>query len=267
MNFYKKLYLKIFSFFIKICFSIFLPFSIFTFFGYYSTNIGTLKSEYEYSKQIRKNPLSSSLTTFNTSSNSSFSKNHYWTTNYGYRHWGSYRISDSDYYSSVRARKESGTYDEWNMIYLYVIKNDMYNLDNIFSIFDRIQRDKNYSTYEFADLIVSFVQDIPYAYTNNDWPDLYAPVEFLRRYQGDCDTRTVLLFILLNGYGIDTVILGSSIYKHSVIGVNLPTSSGSYKYANGKRYYLWETTAKGWTRGDISPRTKNMNYWKIDLKL
>ena len=196
----------------------------------------------------------------------SFTKNTYWTSNFGYTHRGTYRISESDYYSSIRARANAYYANTLSDAYIEVIQNDAGNLDNIFSIFDRIIRDKNYNTYEFADVIVSFVQDIPYSLVYND-TGIYAPIEFLKKYTGDCDTRTVLLFILLNSYGYDTVILNSNVYKHSVIGINLPTPGYNYKYSNGKKYYTWETTAKGWRRGNIPSSDSNMNNWFIALKI
>ena len=196
----------------------------------------------------------------------SYTKHTYWTSNYGHTHRGTYRISLSDYYSSIRARANASNSYSLKEIYIKVIQNDIDNLDNIFSIFNRIIRDKNYNTYEFADVIVSFVQDIPYSLIYND-TGIYAPIEFLKKYTGDCDTRTVLLFILLNAYGYDTVILNSYVYKHSVIGISLPTSGYNYKYSNGKKYYTWETTAKGWRRGNIHSSNSNMYNWEIGLKL
>ena len=196
----------------------------------------------------------------------SSTKHTYWTSNYGHTHRGTYRISESDYYSSIRARANAYYTNTLSDAYIEVIQNDAGNLDNIFSIFDRIIRDKNYNTYEFADVIVSFVQDIPYSLVYND-TGIYAPIEFLKKYTGDCDTRTVLLFILLNSYGYDTVILNSNVYKHSVIGINLPTPGYNYKYSNGKKYYTWETTAKGWRRGNIPSSDSNMNNWFIALKI
>ena len=92
-----------------------------------------------------------------------------------------------------------------------------------------------------------------------------ALIEFLKKYTGDCDTRTVLLFILLNAYGYDTVILNSYVYKHSVIGINLPTSGYNYKYSNGKKYYTWETTNTGWELGDMPAEFNDLKYWYLAL--
>ena len=119
-----------------------------------------------------------------------YTKNTYWTSNYGHTHRGTYRISESDYYSSVRARADASNSYSLKEAYIKVIQNDIDNLDNIFSIFNRISRDKNYNTYEFADVIVSFVQDIPYSLIYND-TGIYAPIEFLKNNYWSCDTRTV----------------------------------------------------------------------------
>ena len=57
----------------------------------------------------------------------------------------------------------------------------------------------------------------------------------------------------------DVVILNSD--THSILGVKLP-SSGNYLSYLGERYYMWETTAKNWEIGDVSPSDQN-DSWEI----
>jgi hypothetical protein len=143
-----------------------------------------------------------------------------------------------------------------------VIRNDKSKLNLLYGMLNRIKNQNNYSRVRFADIIISFVQDIPYALIDNS-QDIYAPVEFLRKYKGDCDTRTILLYIVLKHYNYDVVILNSWFYEHSIIGINLPTSGSVYKYYNGKRYYAWETTYPGWERGWIPREMNNMDLWSV----
>ena len=65
-------------------------------------------------------------------------------------------------------------------------------------------------------------------------------------------------------YGKVVVILNSDLYAHSIIGLNIP-SSGRYKYYNGKRYYTWETTAKGYDLGILPADFSNIKYWYVAL--
>ena len=93
---------------------------------------------------------------------------------------------------------------------------------------------------------------------------IYSPVEFIDKFKGDCDTRTVFLYTVLKRYKYDVVILNSDVYGHSILGVNI-SSSGRYKYHNGKRYYTWETTSPGWRLGDLPPDYYNIKYWHVTL--
>ena len=192
------------------------------------------------------------------------SKNAYWKDNYGFNHTGIVRVKESDYYSSVRVRNSISIYDSsWYSMADRVIRNDRLKLNLLYEMLNRIKNQNNYSRVRFADIIISFVQDIPYALIDNS-QDIYAPVEFLRKYKGDCDTRTILLYIVLKHYNYDVVILNSWIYEHSIIGINLPTSGSVYKYYNGKRYYAWETTYPGWERGWIPSEMNNMDLWSVN---
>mgnify|MGYP001294217660 CR=1 FL=1 len=194
-----------------------------------------------------------------------FTKNVYWTTNFGPKHRGLLKTKESDYYSSLRNRRSLSTDNGWTYNAKSVIANDKFKLDNVISLFKRIQRDNNYSRSEFADAIVSFVQDIPYSLIDND-VDIYAPVEFLKKYKGDCDTRTIFLHTLLKKFNYDVVIINSWRYAHSILGINLPTPGSNYKYDQGVRYYVWETTSKNWLRGQIHPNQQDMFYWEVSLK-
>ena len=86
----------------------------------------------------------------------------------------------------------------------------------------------------------------------------------LHHLNGDCDSRTLFIYTVLKKFNYDVVILNSDLYAHSIIGLNIP-SSGRYKYYNGKRYYTWETTAKGYELGVLPADFSNIDYWYIAL--
>lgn len=130
---------------------------------------------------------------------------------------------------------------------------------------------------EFARLIVSFVQDIPYSYIvsgicdRTDHPcrgyekfGILSPVEFLYTLSGDCDTRSVLLYTVLRHFGYDALIMISNEYRHAMIAIDMP-ASGDYIIHKGKKFYFWETTHVGWLPGMLPPDTNNIAYWKITL--
>ena len=183
----------------------------------------------------------------------------------------------------------SRAYDE--MIYR-LKENDKDNLNGVYQLFDSIRQKEQLSNVKFAELIVSFVQDIPYTVIVPDDcnPNLYdnefireylsspdarcdsfqkfginSPVEFMSNLNGDCDTRTLLLYTMLAHYGYDVALFSSEYYAHSIIGINLPLSGIAYQYQN-QRYILWETTAPNIKAGVLPKEISNLNYWRISLK-
>ncbi len=98
-----------------------------------------------------------------------------------------------------------------------------------------------------------------------DKPDsgFLPPVEFLASMDGDCDTRVLLLFVVLAHYNYDVVMLGSELYSHSVLGIDLPIS-GASKIIGGRRYVIWETTQLPAT--GIFPRElSEMRFWDVNM--
>ena len=180
----------------------------------------------------------------------------------------------------------------WGDLYDFLETRSASSLDLLFETFKIIQEREGLNSMEFAQMVTSCIQDIPYAlvfdsacltpkdYTEQtikdvltDCPDccigykaygIQAPVEFLATLKGDCDSRTVLLYSVLKHFNYDVAILNSTEYRHSVLGLNLP-ASGTYKAHRGKRYYLWETTAKYFKIGQLAPTMDNVSYWDIVL--
>lgn len=187
---------------------------------------------------------------------------------------------------------QDNTFEGYNELVYRLKEHDKSNLQGVMQLFDSIRIANKMTSKDFAEMIVSFVQDIPYAvvlpYACD--PDLYAdkfikeylsdknskcdgfekfglnsPVEFMATLSGDCDTRTLLIYTVLAHYNYDVTMLSSEYYGHSLIGINLPYEGVAYSY-NGQRYILWETTAPNIQPGIISPEISNLNYWRISLK-
>lgn len=169
--------------------------------------------------------------------------------------------------------------------------NDSSLLPGVYQLLDTIRMRRHLSRIAFAKVVVAFVQDIPYSLVlDKDCdPDLYSdpftrrylqtadascsghqrfgintPVEFMGTLKGDCDTRTLLLYTLLDHYGYDVAILSSEIYSHSLLGIVLPIPGVTYSF-HGRSYVLWETTAPGMSPGVINPSMNNLSNWRISL--
>ena len=206
---------------------------------------------------------------------------------------GKLEVWESDYKSSnihrnqydIQFRGNSTRY--WRSVYIELLKHDTPLIDKVLEMFIALAKKKELDQMEFAEMIVTCVQDIPYVliYRENcndakneslEMRDLVAeygckgnmkfglqaPAEFIYNLEGDCDTRTVFLFAVFDKLGYKVSILNSEVYGHSVLGISLPAKGKSKTYL-GTQYYFWETTAKGWEVGVLPPNMQNEAYWDV----
>jgi len=177
--------------------------------------------------------------------------------------------------SSAWATNES----YWQAVYSEIVTKDYEIIEKIADSLAVIRTKQNLNPAEFANTIMTFVQDIDYAFVfakrscseepNTPCIDgqkfgLHTPTEFMYTLQGDCDTRALLLWGIYKHLGYDPKIAISEAYRHAMLLLNLP-SSGSYMTQFGMKYYFWETTGKGWKLGILPPSTPNIKQWKIVL--
>ncbi len=182
------------------------------------------------------------------------------------------------YRTASRVRNWQNDADYWHEVYRMLYNYDKDNLKALQDSLLHVGLVKQLDRHAFARMVVAFVQDIPYNYimpkgcegydqhpcVANERYGILSPVEFLYRLQGDCDTRTVLLFTLLTNLGYQPVIVNSSEYAHSMLALDIP-ASGDFLVHKGRRYAFWETTNTGWLPGMIPPGMNNLHYWHVVL--
>ena len=195
---------------------------------------------------------------------------------------GKIRIYTDDYLAARSWREgmaSQSAYEDWpEKVFYRLVKRDKELLGFYFQLIDSIQQKNNLAPKQFAELLVSMIQEIPYVLLEpgfcppeNSFPcedqvslGIHTPLEFLYSLKGDCDTRALLLYLSLKHYGYDVILLGSNRYQHALIGINLPYQGTFYSF-RGKRYYLWETTAKGWQAGQAAPEWSDLSFWDVIL--
>ncbi|MBK7888515.1 MAG: hypothetical protein IPJ86_14920 [Bacteroidetes bacterium] len=179
---------------------------------------------------------------------------------------------------------------QYNYLVSRITEFDKGKLSRIYNMFDSLKMSNAMTELEFAQVITCCIQDIPYTLIldnacdsrkyNDDFIRNYlteggkcegyikfgllSPIEFMGSLNGDCDTRTLLLFTILNHYNFDVAMLGSELYRHSVIAINLPFT-GLSKTINGKQYVIWETTEKGIRPGVLPREISDMRFWNVNL--
>ena len=198
----------------------------------------------------------------------------------------------SSYYSQEQVsqdcagRREKLDLDEqdyeefWGEVYLQLARDSRGYIDFIVDSLGLIAEQEQLSRSEIAELVVTFVQDIPYSFIigsdcesfetdgkpclGNVALGILSPYEFVHSLYGDCDTRSVFLYAVLKEMEFDPMIVISYEYAHAMLALNVP-ASGDYLIYNRNKYYFWETTGKGWPIGLLPPSTGNIGYWKIAL--
>jgi hypothetical protein len=179
----------------------------------------------------------------------------------------------------------------WNAVYTEFARQDAPKLDSLLRYFQNEQKAKNLNPVQTAEMVVTFIQEIPYCLVHEgscleaskqagfigDYhrsgkiclPDIIggvqSPYEFLHNLKGDCDTRSLLGFSMLSQMGIPASVWVSEPYGHSVLGVGLGSGGSYYKMVGGIRHSAVELTAKGFRLGMMSPEQGDMNNWEIAL--
>jgi hypothetical protein len=197
-----------------------------------------------------------------------------------------YTSFNSTYHASKRNRITYTSYYQeyygyWGKLYKNLYENDRGGITTLVDSLSQIQKSKALSHDEFANVIVGFVQDIPYSYvlqerdcSDSEFSDtpciegekfgILSPIEFLHTLSGDCDTRTVLLYTILRHFKYSPKIVVSLAYEHSMLLLDVATS-GEHFTDNGKKFYFWETTGLGWQAGIIPPGMSELKNWHIVL--
>ncbi len=215
-----------------------------------------------------------------------------WQDNYGENFETDLAVRKIDYDSLHFGNNQfqpNSNVNFWGQLYDFMYASNSPSLDLILENFQKINASKKLDQMQFAEMVISCIQDIQYSYVFqesceqakkdendvrnllNNCPEccignvLYGvqnPVSFMQNLKGDCDTRTVLIYSILKRFNYDVAILNSDYYLHSIIGINLP-ATGSFKLYNGKKYMAWETTSRYYSIGNLSPSFNDMKYWDV----
>jgi hypothetical protein len=118
-------------------------------------------------------------------------------------------------------------------------------------------------TLQATQLALAYVQYIPYKLPTDPFGLKPSPLVASQR-EGDCDSKSLLLWMILKSIGVDAVIVSSQAHAHTMVGVALPVSGTTFTH-QGRKYAFVETTAEGAPLGHLNPTMKSPNDWRVEL--
>ena len=149
----------------------------------------------------------------------------------------------------------------WAEVYHRVFYHSVSQMSAVLDGFNKIFINENFDARDKIYFIITFVQNIKYGRPGG-MLDLFPPLGTIAYRFGDCDSKTMLLYVILEKMGVDCAMLWSYNYKHAMLGIKV-NGRGNFLVANGKKYYFLETTYPNWEVGEIPPEFNNIKFWFI----
>jgi hypothetical protein len=167
----------------------------------------------------------------------------------GYSWTLSLSIPDSLYqYYGTKERIETDDYS----VYVTHPDDDDY-LGTIVREFNRIALEEGYTEEEKVNLVITFVQSLPYTSDSvttafDEYPRY--PIETLVEYGGDCEDTSILTAAFLDALYYDVVLISPP--EHMAVGIGID-AYGTYWELDGTKYFYLETTGEDWEIGEMPP--------------
>ncbi|MBP5520032.1 MAG: hypothetical protein J6X84_05585 [Treponema sp.] len=158
--------------------------------------------------------------------------------------------------------------EAWQRYYRMIYRDNAGRLEKAsFDIFNALYasckaENPNNPDITYAQKLLSWVQNFSYKRAaSKSESDFTSIPEVLCGQGNDCDSRSMLLSILLNSKGIDTAMLISREYSHAVAITQINAPGQKYLMESNKKEYLFgETTAKV-TWGMIAQEHADRKKW------
>jgi len=139
--------------------------------------------------------------------------------------------------------------------------NDPRDDDQLQSLIDELERlaaDAGLDAWGKLNLVIAFIQSIPYVGESCEYPRY--PLETLVERRGDCEDAAILAAALFRQMRFDVVLLAFLEEDHMALGIRIvpPTPVADPPFAwNGSAYYYIEPTSTGWEIGDVPERYRS----------
>ena len=173
-----------------------------------------------------------------------------YTWRYAGRTWSLTHRFSTEHYQFFRTRPRILDYMEYAE-YIHDSRDDG-QLQSLIDELERLAADAGLSIWEKLNLVIAFVQSIPYVEEPCEYPRY--PLETLVECKGDCEDAAILAAALLQQMRFEVVLLAFREENHMALGIRVvpptPVEHPTYTW-NGGAYYYLEPTSVGWEIGDI----------------
>jgi hypothetical protein len=149
----------------------------------------------------------------------------------------------------------------WAEVYRRIYNQALPQMNSVLEGFKNIFIEEKFGARDRVYFVITFVQNIRYDRPGGEL-DLLPPLGTIAYRFGDCDSKALLLYVILEKMGVDCAMLWSYNYKHAMLGIKV-SGRGDFLTANGKKYYFLETTYPNWSIGEIPPEFGNTRLWFI----
>ena len=179
-----------------------------------------------------------------------------YTWQYAGRTWDLTQQFSTEHYRFFRTLPRVLDYTEYAE---YI--NDPRDDEQLQSLIDGLERlaaNAGLDAWEKLNLVISFVQSIPYVSETCEYPRY--PLETLVEQRADCEDASILAAALLLQMHFDVVLLAFLEEDHMALGIRVvpPTPVEAPPYAwNGNAYHYLEPTHVGWEIGEIPDRYRS----------
>ena len=171
-------------------------------------------------------------------------------------------VAEREYHVLVMYLKSETLWeDAWARYYRMVYKESAARLDSLTEAFSRSlpANDPTESARRVLDWIQGFHYERDFAGI-----DFVPPLTAAFEQRGDCDSRAMVMAIILERLGIDCVLMVSREYSHAMLAVDVPGGGQRFPF-NGKSYLVAETTARVGI-GKIDSAQTDLSKWLgVDL--
>lgn len=114
----------------------------------------------------------------------------------------------------------------------------------------------------YAQYLLSWVQTFNYQRAGNiNDSDFTSPLAAICGQGNDCDSRSMLLSILLNSIDVETILLFSIDYSHAMAATNIKAPGQTYKLEENQKEYIFGETTDNVTWGMIAQDQSDRSKW------